>query len=703
MPLTIPVSGRRINGSLFLGIALAAGLAPLWGARATADDVETTALDRKEAARILVDYFESMSAPKRFVVRQGGEFQEHRKHLRRRLLADIGLDPLPERIPLDSRASRAIDHPWCTIRKVTYQVWPDIYTPALLYEPKSLPEKPAPAMLCPHGHWSDGFAYRDVQARCLMFARLGYVTLSPAQNHHEDLNIGLSNQTHMVWTNMRGLDYLESLAAVDGERIGVAGASGGGLQSEMLLALDPRVKAASIVGFTCDFREIMFPHAAHCGCNHFPNVMAYTDHPEISTLGYPAAVQYLTMNDWTGHFRHDNFPAISTFYSSNGQPGAADCSYWPTGHTYDRTKRERTYWWMEKWVRANSSATIPEEPNLIQTVFPENTLGQLTVDNPDDKGLTHLSAIVRKQHRYRNAPMSSRNEWSTYRKDMSDRIRGLLGLDRELPQQNGACERLGTDDSDTFVVERYVYPGEGTICIPVTVLRPRGHDGGPLSVTVILSDIGSALEPDDVEKILGPRQGDRLVVLPDVRFTGSYRLQRLAGLVDPSLGDFQAASPLRRRRSEAEERTSLLWAWERNSVVWGRPLIGMVVSDINAVLAALSKRSDTDLAGIRIVTSGPAHLGVAALFAGILDGRVSSLDVDLNRASFEASRPWHETPDKLPVLPFILRYGDIPQWVAVLADREVTLRNLRAVGEDLAWLRHTFAVVGRADHLRILD
>ena len=32
----------------------------------------------------------------------------------------------------------------------------------------------------------------------------------------------------------------------------------------------PRVKAATIVGLTCDFRQIMFPDATHCACNHFP-------------------------------------------------------------------------------------------------------------------------------------------------------------------------------------------------------------------------------------------------------------------------------------------------------------------------------------------------------------------------------------------------------------------------------------------------
>ena len=141
-----------------------------------------------------------------------------------------------------------------------------------------------------------------VQTRCLNLARLGYVTFSSTQNHFEDPSVGVSHQTLMVWNNMRALDFLESLPEVDASRIGVAGESGGGLQTQMLVALDPRVKAATIVGLTCDFRQIMFPDSSHCACNHFPNVMQRTDHPEISTLGLPCPVQYLTMNDWTRQF-----------------------------------------------------------------------------------------------------------------------------------------------------------------------------------------------------------------------------------------------------------------------------------------------------------------------------------------------------------------------------------------------------------------
>ena len=200
-----------------------------------------------------------MSAPRPIVIKQGDELAAHRRQLQEALLECVGLKPLPERPPLDVHASAPLDHPWCTVQRVWYQLWPEVYTSALLYLPKTYAERPAPAMLCPHGHWDVGHAHPDVQKRCLNFARLGYVVLSPTQNHYEDLDLGISHQTLMIWTNMRALDYLDSLPEVDGRRIGVAGESGGGLQTQMIVALDPRPKAATIVGLTCYFREIMFP------------------------------------------------------------------------------------------------------------------------------------------------------------------------------------------------------------------------------------------------------------------------------------------------------------------------------------------------------------------------------------------------------------------------------------------------------------
>src|SRR5580704_15641067 len=116
----------------------------------------------------------------------------------------------------------------------------------------------------------------------------------------------------------RAIDILDSLPFVDTNRIGACGGSGGGMQTEMLLALDDRIKAAVIVGMTSDYREVLFPHVASAVCVHFPGALRIANQPEISALGLPTPVLYITMNDFTKNFIQDDFPRIQELYLANG-------------------------------------------------------------------------------------------------------------------------------------------------------------------------------------------------------------------------------------------------------------------------------------------------------------------------------------------------------------------------------------------------
>lgn len=612
------------------------------------------------AKEILLDYFKRMSEPKPFVVREGSEFKAYQRKLRERILQCAGLSPLPERVPLDIHQSDSLDHPWCTVRRVYYQLWPGVYSNGLLYMPKKFQEKPAPAILCPHGHWKDGNAYPDVQKRCLVLAKKGYVVFSPAQNHHEDLVVGVSHQSLMIWNNMRALDYLETLPEVDKNRIGCTGCSGGGLQTQMLVALDGRVKAATIAGMTCDYRKILFPEESHCHCNHFPNIMQFTDQPEISTLGLPVPVQYLTMNDWTKDFQRDNFPKIQQLYAANGFANRVDCMYWPTEHLYDTPKRERTYWWMDRWLRGIDSSEIEKEPNDIQT-FPPETLLALSAGLPEDKGFGQISILYRQQRGFKIPAISGRDDWQNYRCRMIEALRNLLGEGAKLSRNSNQPQHISTGFEQELVIERINYPSEGPIYIPTIVLH-RKDSSNKLPVVIICDQAGkeTLLKENGPDSPVYLAQAGSLVVLPDVRFTGEFAAHKLS---------------------------------ERNAVVWGRPFPGMACTDIQAVLDGLASRKDADISRVKVITRGSAGLAVAAVFASVLDERINSLDVDFQNSCFEKRN--------LPVVPFVLEYGDILQWSALLADRESTIRNVPKEAGDANWLIGIFSVMGNAKGLRI--
>lgn len=659
----------RDVGLVALVIALAAGLPSLRSSAAEPSQdagaaAQTLQLD---TPKLLTDYFEQMSRAKPLVVRAGDEWQTHRRQLREFVLQCTGLWPLPERVPLDVHESAPLDHPWCTVRRVYYQLWPGVYSSGLLFLPKQFPERPAPAMLCPHGHWENGNAHPEVQKRCLNFARLGYVTFSTSQNHYEDPTLGVSHQTLMVWNNIRGLDYLESLPDVDRTRIGVAGASGGGLQTQMLTAVDPRVKAATIVGLTCDFRQIMFPGATHCACNHFPNVMRRTDHPEISTLGLPAAVQYLTMNDWTKGFEADNFPMIQKLYAANDCGERVFCKYFNTAHSYDRTKREYTYWWMDRWLRNQISESPAAEPET-QT-FPVETILKLSADVSGNKGFPEISRIYRSARGYQKPELTSADDVWAYRKRLTDSLRDLLGEDAILPRQATMVAGEARTEDD-LAVQRVAYPSEAKLVVPTVLLMPATRFG-KLPITIVLSGDGK-------EALLAQtgshsprelvRQGN-LVVLPDVRTYGELF----------STGGQNAAGQRQ--------------AWERNGIVWGRPVLGLAATDLRAVLDGLVARPEADGSRVTVLVRGSGDLSIAALFAMALDARIKAADLDFSGACFENR--------KLPLVSCVLQHGDVLQWAAAVADRRLTLRGIPPEAGDVAWLQRAFAATGNADGLTL--
>jgi len=627
-------------------------------------------VEKLPTAKMLAAYYHEMSVPKPMLVRNGDEWKAHQKELRKKVLRSAGLWPLPERISLDVHESAPLDHPWCTVRRIYYQLWPGVYANGLLYLSKNPASQPAPAMLCPHGHWPGGNTHEVVQKRCLNFARLGYVTFSSPQDHYEDLLLGISHQTLMLWSNLRAMDYLESLEQVDKSRIGAAGASGGGLQTQMLVAVDARVRAATIVGLTCDFREIMSPDGQHCDCNHFPGVMQFTDHPEISTLGLPAALQFLTMNDWTKNFQRDNLPTIRRLYESYGLGDRVDCMYYDTPHSYDKAKRERTYAWMERWVRGNESAATVAEPDDVN-VFSAQTLQGLSVEVPKNQGFKQISHFFVEQKGYQVPTLGTIAQWRQYRRRMRVSLRKLLGMDAALRRIDNGPRVLGSRSEGELLVEHVGYSSEGGILVPTTVIRCK-QTKGTLPVVLAFSDAGrEALLAETGED--SPRRlalDGALVVLPDVRCYG----QMLS--------------------TGTKDKNQQWQAWQRNGIVWGRPVPGMACTDIAAVLDGLSTRSDADMARVTLRSRQSGGLAIAALFAAALDSRIDSVDVDFDSACFQKRN--------LPLVSGVLQYGDVLQWAALLADRQLTLHDIPSEAGDPAWLQRVLAAVGNGEGLQVV-
>jgi Acetyl xylan esterase (AXE1) len=151
------------------------------------------------------------------------------------------------------------------IRKLRYEIVPGFYSAALLYEPEGA-QRGSPAILNVNGHvGAPGKTVEYKQKRCIQFAKQGILALnlewlsfgelSQSGNEHwygAHLDLVGAHELGLFYLAMRrGLDYLYNHPLVDRERIGMTGLSGGGWQTIMLSALDPRIKVtAPVAGFS---------------------------------------------------------------------------------------------------------------------------------------------------------------------------------------------------------------------------------------------------------------------------------------------------------------------------------------------------------------------------------------------------------------------------------------------------------------------
>ncbi len=159
------------------------------------------------------------------------------------------------------------------VKKLRYEALPGLWIPALLYEPEKRSGK-VPVVLNVNGHDGNGKQAPYKQVRCINLARRGMLALNVewlgmGQLRGAGYRHGCMNQLDLCGTsglapfylNMRrGLDVLLSLENADPGRVAVTGLSGGGWQTIVLGALDPRVTLSAPVAGYSGFRTRLVHH-----------------------------------------------------------------------------------------------------------------------------------------------------------------------------------------------------------------------------------------------------------------------------------------------------------------------------------------------------------------------------------------------------------------------------------------------------------
>jgi len=453
------------------------------------------------------------------------EWEVRSEYVRRQMLVSLGLWPMPTKTPLNAVIHGKIDLPEYSIEKVYFESVPGFYVTGNLYRPKNVTGK-VPGVLFAHGHWKDARLSTETEANvlkeiatgeerfeqggqsrfqsmCVQLARMGCVVWQwdmlsdsdsvqlsrevvhtfakqrPEMNTTENWGLyspqaesNLQSILGLQTLNaVRSLDFLLTLPEVDPNRTAITGASGGGTQSMILAAIDPRVQLS--------FPAVMVSTAMQggCTCENASLLRINTGNIEFSALFAPKPQGMTSANDWTKEMATKGFPDIQDTYALLGAPKNVMLQrgeHFP--HNYNAVSRSAFYTWLNKHFKLGQ-----KEP-VIERDYQPLSREQLTVWNaehpvPKENGpefekklLRWLTEDAQKQL------IHSAKSMEGIRRDLAKGHEVLIG--RKLEQTGQVqWEMKSKEDRDAFIEMTGTLTNVHQEVLPVVWLYPKKWNG----------------------------------------------------------------------------------------------------------------------------------------------------------------------------------------------------------------------------------
>ncbi len=654
----------RIPNSAF---ALVVAFAIAW------TPISLFAQDTSLGDKMLADYFraETTKLADRCLteIKTLNDWTSRRDAYRRQLAEMLGLDPMPERTALKAVVTGKLENEFFTVEKVQFQSRPDLYVTGNLYLPKEQ-QKPAPAVLyvCGHGQVKkNGVSYGNktsYQHHGGWLARNGFVCLTIDTIQLGEIE-GLHHGTYhkgMWWWNSRGytpagveawngiraLDYLQSRPEVDGEKLGVAGRSGGGAYSWWIAALDERVKAAVPTAGITDLENHVVDGCVegHCDCMFMVNTYRW-DYPQVAALVAPRAL-LIANTDKDGIFPLDGVVRVHRkvrdIYRLHGAENQLGLQISEGPHKDIQELQVAEFHWFNRFLKGEDA---PVENTGIKYFEPE----QLKVFEslPADEITSHIHDTFVPPAEPPKVP-ENQEEWLRMRdawmKDLSEKC--FAGWPVDPAPLN--VQKASSVDFEGLALTAYDFDSQPGIRLRLYVWHDATQSkarqaklwlGGEVAsgrLPALRQGFGDALE--DFDLLGATREAADIAALPGFE----------AAFLPRGLGR-TAWNQAEKKQIQNRRRFMLL----------GQTLAGMQVWDVRRAIRAL--RSLEAFADAEIEIEAAPEMAAIALFAAIYEpGR---LRLTLNGLP----QTLHDGPDFLNVL----RYLDAPQAVAMALEHSPVL------------------------------
>jgi dienelactone hydrolase len=342
-------------------------------------------------------------------ITKAADWPARRDETRMRILVAAGLHPFPKRSPLNPVIHGKVERDDYTIERVIFESFPGHYVTGSLYRPKAPAKGKRPAILCPYGHWKEG-RFHDhgderlrkeiasgaerfevggrhvIQARCVQLARMGcivfvydmegfadsvqlehrlgprpqaadssgYLLHSPQAELHGQTPFGLQ-----TWNSIRSLDFIHTIEDVDPKRIAITGGSGGGTQSMILSAIDPRIAAA--------MPAVMVSSGGQggCTCENAQFLRIGQGNVDIAAATAPRPLGLICANDWTKALKASGHTELKALYKTLGYPRHYEAHFhFEFGHNYNSVNRQHMYHFMNRHLKLGLHEPIQERDYL---------------------------------------------------------------------------------------------------------------------------------------------------------------------------------------------------------------------------------------------------------------------------------------------------------------------------------------------------
>jgi dienelactone hydrolase len=591
------------------------------------------------------------------------EWDERRSRLRDAMFAAMG--PFPDKpCPLEPKEMGVLKRRGYRIEKVVLQTRPDVWATTSVYVPEAVKGN-VPAVLAVHGHWAGARRDPVVQHRCLGLVKLGFLVLAidafgsgerytkPANGTYHGALYGSTlwpaGQTLLgmqVYDNRRAVDYLLSRPEVDGERLGITGASGGGNQTMYAGATDERLKAVVPVCSVGTYQAYL--HAACCVCEVLPGGLRLAEEGDVLGLVAPRALMVTSATEdgfqfSVGEARKSLERARPIFKLYDAEDKLKHAVF-ESPHAYNQEMREAMYGWMTLHLKGEGDGKpVPEPKHELETAE------DLSCYREGERSKTFLfpPSFAAREARALLAKIAGQKpdhpeDWESTAVHMRSELRKLLG---QFPKSRRPEARFGKTEVVEGIGSRplVLEPEPGLALHAVFQAKPREKGKAPACVLLHLDGKAEALKQPVVKALLGKGWA---ILAPDLRATGESQ----------PAADAIAGAPDHNSAEHA------LWV--------GRPLLGQWLYDVQFLLDWLATQSDLDRDRFVVVGVGQAGL-VALSAAALLDDRISAaalLDAPTTYVTEEAYAPGTRMG---LLLPGILRVGDVAHLAAACAPRRL--------------------------------